>query len=251
MEEVYTRAIEEVESDHGGRLGRHVEHDPRSKDWAWEETAQIAPVTHNRHGSIFNQGNIGSCTGNASAGATNCDPFFTTRSKECIVTSPEGEAKWLPGRSVTETNAKVTYSAATVLDGYPGTWPPDDTGSSGLAVAKVLNKAGLISSYRHAFSTEQALQALQTYPFIFGTDWYEGFDEPDDNGLVEISGQIRGGHEIVCRELAKAGSSMDDWLLWFDNSWAKSWGYDGRFCMTVKTFTTLLGNDGDVTILVP
>ena len=29
------------------------------------------------------------------------------------------------------------YEDATVVDGYPGEYPPDDTGSSGLAICKV------------------------------------------------------------------------------------------------------------------
>src|SRR5580765_8579725 len=113
------------------RLGRHVEHDPRS--FAYKaETAAIKSVTHRHYGPVFDQGYLGSCTGNAMAQRLMAVPFHHTLK-----------------RALTEQDAIDLYSVATVLDGYPGEYPPDDTGSSGLAVMKAAKKAGLISGYSH------------------------------------------------------------------------------------------------------
>jgi hypothetical protein len=218
------------------RLGRHVEHDPRSRDFSYDlRQSTLVPVEHKRHGSILNQGQLGSCTGNAAAGAKNTEPLYHSGSTHTL----------------TETGAKDLYSLATQLDGLRDSyWPPDDTGSSGLAVAKAARQEGMVGHYQHAFDMEAALAALQAGPVITGIDWYEGFDEPDANGLVKISGQIRGGHEVVARGYQPA-DNPEEALILLDNSWGPDWGVSGRFHWTVATWRELLDAQGDVTILQP
>lgn len=232
---VFARVIEEHVIE-GRRLGRHVEHDPRSRAYAFSQPSLVfSSVEHKRHGSIFDQGQLGSCTGNAMAGAKNTEPVYKSGA-----------------HTLTETGAKDLYSLATQLDGLTdGYWPPTDTGSSGLAVAKAAKQQGLIGSYKHAFNLDSALAALQLGPVITGVNWYEGFDEPDVNGLVKIAGQVRGGHEIVARGMTPSGSSDDEMLILLDNSWGSSWGVSGRFMWTVATWRQLLDEQGDVTILMP
>ena len=138
------------------------------------------------------------------------------------------------------------YEAATRLDSIRGAYPPDDTGSTGLAVAKAAKNAGLISGYKHATSITAALSALQTGPVITGVNWYEGFDEPDASGRVSIAGSVRGGHEFVVD-----GYDADAGLVYAHNSWGTSWGLAGRFCFSVDDWTRLLSEDGDVTQFVP
>lgn len=215
-------------------LGRHIEHDPASREYPFALT--LAPsvlhdVMHHRYGSIFNQGQLGSCTGNAAAGAVNSAPLHVAR------------------RTLHEADALKLYELATVLDGLPGQYPPDDTGSSGLAAAKAAKQSGYISRYLHAFTVEEAVSALQKGPVITGIDWYEGFDRPSPEGHVSISGQIRGGHEVVARGYTVA-PTLDDSLVWLDNSWGTSYGKAGHFCFTVGTWRQLLADQGDATILV-
>lgn len=127
MTKVVTKIIDEHVID-GRRLGRHVEHDPRSRDYAYEATTTtLVAVTHKRHGSIFDQGQLGSCTGNAAAGAKNTEPMYHSGSAHILY----------------ETGAVDIYSLATRLDGVTdGYYPPTDTGSSGLAVAKAMKQEG-------------------------------------------------------------------------------------------------------------
>lgn len=217
----------------GKPLGRHVEHDPESR--AYAVTAAPVPlrtVHHRRYGGPFDQGATSSCTGNAAAGAMNTAPLYT------------------PGRRIlTEQDALTVYELATTLDSIPGSYPPDDTGSSGLAVAKALQQKGLISGYRHAFSLAEALQALQAGPVIAGIDWYQGFDSPNPAGVVEIAGEVRGGHEIEILGYERAAVPLDA-LVVFENSWGVGYGVNGRGKMSVRTLGVLLDAQGDVTVLI-
>lgn len=213
------------------RLGRHVEHDERSRAYPATDTAPPATaVLWVRHGKPFNQGQLGSCTGNATAGLLNTDPFRAARK----------------GRLLTEKDAVTIYELATTLDSIAGEYPPTDTGSSGLAVCKAAKQLGYISGYKHAFSLAAALAALKTGPVITGVPWYEGFDTPDANGVVEISGQVRGGHEF---EILGYDPATD--LVTAENSWGSSYGIVGRFFFTSKTWGELLARQGDVTVPIP
>ena len=210
-----------------GKLGRHVEHDERSRAWAVaEDVAAIRSVSWTRRAPIFDQGDLGSCTGNAMAGAVGTD-------------SAEGEGV----ATLTEDDAVNLYSLATHLDRIPGVWPPEDTGSSGLAVAKAAKKAGLIHSYRHAFSLHAALTALQHGPVIVGMAWLTGCDNPDPSGLVRYDGAVRGGHEI---ELLAC--YVDAQTVTFANSWGEGWGAAGYFSMSFDDFDRALADGGDVTV---
>lgn len=217
----------------GKRLGRHVEHDPRSRNYAYEDAViQFRSVIHRRYGPVLDQGQLGSCTGNAAAGAINTVPIHKT-----------GEVE------LNEQDAVDLYELATHIDRFEGTYPPDDTGSSGLAVAHAAKNKGYITGYHHAFSLDNALSALQKYPVITGVAWYEGFDEPDPNtGIVEISGDIRGGHEFEVLGFELKDTIMDS-LVVCENSWGDGWGLGGRFKFTVSTWEQLLADYGDVTIL--
>jgi hypothetical protein len=216
----------------GMRLGRHIWHDDRSRGYAVPELpfGALASVTHERHIPILDQGNVGSCTGNAMDGALGTSPLFEP----------------LPaGQDLSETEALRIYSAAEVIDGN-GTYPPVDDGSYGLSVAKAAKNAGLISGYTHCFSRAAMLAALQSGPVIVGMNWYEGFDSPGPGGVVAISGSVRGGHEVVSR-----GVDMAAGLIEFDNSWGDTWGDLGSFRMPFAVLDRLLSVGGDVTVPLP
>ncbi len=213
----------------GMRLGRNIDHDERSKAFP----AMVAPlrtVRHERHCDPFDQGELGSCTGNAMAGALMTDPFFQL------------------GRDLGEKDAVELYSEATRLDRVPGTYPPDDTGSSGLAVAKAAKRAGYISSYRNAFGLQQALGALVVGPVITGVKWYSSFDHPDATGEVKIAADafVRGGHEFEVN-----GLDVENRRVWCVQSWGPTWGGlgNGTFFLSWDTWDALLQDGGDATQL--
>jgi hypothetical protein len=222
------------ETPGAGRLGRHVEHDLRSLAHPFDTDAAVVlkSVTHLRAGGIFDQGAVGSCTGNAVAGACNIRPTFNAAMHPVLV----------------ESNAVACYELATKLDGFPGVYPPDDTGSSGLAACQAAKSFGWIRSYKWAFGPDQALAALMARPVCVGVNWYEGFDRPGPGGLVKISGGVRGGHEFVLRGFDASPLTPSARLVWADNSWGPGWGKAGRFCFTVATLEQLLAEQGDAVV---
>ncbi len=154
----------------GRRLGRHVHHDPRSRLFAFQtqRAASYRSVRHTRHIPVLNQGDLGSCTGNACEGAIGTSGLFDALPPALQPSGSDAGAD--------EAAAVNLYSAATQVDPLAGSYPPDDTGSDGLSVAKAATAAGLISGYTHAFSLDAALQALMQQPVIIGIDWYQGFE---------------------------------------------------------------------------
>jgi hypothetical protein len=217
----------------GKPLGRHVNHDPRSLRFLVGQPARaLASVRHERQVPVFDQGNLGSCTGNASVGALGTAPLFAA----LPATHPV----------LDESLAVKVYGEATALDDYPGTYPPDDTGSDGLSVAKALKARGLISGYLHATSLTAMQAALQDTPVIVGTNWLSGMDNPDSAGLVRATGQVRGGHEyeVIGMDLATQRFECV-------NSWGEGWGVQGHFFISFGDMTKLLAQNGDCTQLLP
>jgi hypothetical protein len=218
------------------RLGRHVQHDPRSRAFPYVEPTpfeELRSVIHRHYGKVFNQGDLGSCTGNSIAQCCNTRPTHIPKT-----------------RLLKQNDAVDIYSKATAIDEFDGEYPPEDTGSSGLAVVKVAKVRGLITSYQHAFNIEQAISALQDWPVITGVTWYESMDTPDQDGVVTVDGQIRGGHEFAAIgfHIPSDAEGILDCVVEFLNSWGKEWGHRGRFFMTVKDWANLLEQDGDVTV---
>lgn len=212
----------------GQRLGRHVEHDEASKAFPAARAATLVTTTHKRRSKPFDQGSLGSCVGNAMAGLLDTEPWHHAH--------------------LGERTAIKLYELATQLDGYPGTYPPDDTGSSGLAVCKAAKQLGYISAYHHAFGLQQALGALVVAPLIIGIDWFDSFDSPTGDGELVITpnAAVRGGHELEVSMIDVDRKIIGGWNSWGD------WGpLHGQWIMSWSTFDVLLGNQGDVTVPVP
>jgi hypothetical protein len=225
--------IEEIPVE-GKPLGRHVNWDPRSLQFRVtpQPARALQTVRHQRILGILNQGSLGSCTGNAATGALGTSPVF------------EGLMPDHP--TLNEDLAVNIYSKATAIDPFGGTYPPTDTGSDGLSVAKVCQKMGLISGYLHATSLQGMQTALQDTPVIIGINWYEGFDNTDANGLVKVAGQVRGGHEVEVIAV-----DFENGLFEAVNSWGPGWGVNGHFLFSFDDMDRLLHEYGDSTQLLP
>lgn len=207
-------------------LGRRVQHDPKSLNFAAPELNPVKTKTWRRIGAVLDQGSLGSCTGNAAAQAANSFPLRER------------------GRVLRQADAVALYSRATELDPWEGTYPPDDTGSSGLAVAKAGAEKGLWTRYEWAFGFDHALSALMEGPLLVGTYWYNQMFYPDENGFVTPGGAVAGGHEYLL-----SGVNVRGKYLIFTNSWGKDWGIGGRFRMSFESFQKLLDEQGDVVLL--
>jgi hypothetical protein len=240
-------------------LGRRVSHDDRSLAYAIPVIPRraIKSVNWTRRVPIFDQGNLGSCTGNAAAGWIATDNAARQgQTNVTISTSGAGVYRTpVPEKIVVESASTVNvpvdealavkiYSLGTRLDEFSGEYPPDDTGSSGLGVSKALVSLGVIKTYNHAFSLDALKTALQTGPVLWGTVWYYSMFRPDPYGIlnVDVSSGEAGGHELVI-----AGYSVESQMFHGDNSWGTGWGSDGSFSVKETDMAYLLSRDGDIT----
>lgn len=233
------------------RLGRHVNHDPRALRYPVGvlPKSAIQSVHWKREASIFDQGALGSCTGNAGTGFLATDDS-TQPGMTSVVIGAAGAAAshgHFAAQSylLDEYFAVALYSLATDIDPYPGEYPPDDTGSDGPSVAAALKLLGLVDSYSHAFSIDALKSALQTGPAMWGTVWLNSMFDPDGNGvlLVDQSSGVAGGHELVV-----SGYDPTSDLFSVDNSWGTSWGLNGSCFVHGADMAWLLSQQGDVTV---
>jgi hypothetical protein len=213
----------------GKRLGRNIHHDPESRRYRVARQAEPTTATHRRMIPILDQGNLGSCTGNATVGCLGSEPFYDTL-------SPDQQ------NHLNEDKAVEIYSLATQLDAFGGSYPPDDTGSDGLDVAKAAQQLGFIVGYQHILDLGDAYAKIIDCPFIFGGLWMDNMDRPDGDGVVHCTGAVRGGHEWLVR-CYDAAAGM--WLC--DNSWGDGFGLNGSFKLSDTDFKIQLDNQADAT----
>lgn len=217
-------------------LGRKIEHDPASRMFPIARKAiPLRSVTHRGYGPILDQGSVGACTGFAAAAAVNYQVNHPMRRRS------RGNIRYLQNG-----DGLFLYARATVHDEWQGVYPPDDTGSSGIAVAKALREAGYITRYEWSFSIEDFMAGLLRGPLLVGTWWYDSMFYPEGpRGLVYPSGRKVGGHEYVAYQLDLRSEEVG-----FQNSWDYSWGIRGRFRMKLDEFETLLLDQGDAVLPV-
>ena len=229
-------------------LGRHVEHDDRSRVFAHAELLPdaLTSVAWTRRVPIFDQGRLGSCTGNAFAGLVGTDSAGRPGTASITVTNGDAAGIIPVGTHPVDENLAVAlYRLATRLDDIPGQYPPQDTGSSGLGAAKALCAIGVARSYSHAFSRTAVRSALQSGPVAVGTVWLESMFNIDGDGsvCVDRASAVAGGHEYVL----SAWDATED-MYTIANSWGVSWGRDGYATITGADLAWLLSQDGDVTV---
>ena len=209
-------------------LGRKVHHDARSLGFPAAQATTHRPVTHTTYGPVLDQGQVGSCVGNAAAHALNTRGVHR-----------KGE------HLADEAEALRIYTAATQLDPFPGEYPAEDTGTDANSAAKALRAMGFITSWSHAFGLDHVLAALQLGPVMLGINWHQSFFTPDARGFVHPDGNIVGGHETLIRGDDGKGSVL------IRNSWSASWGLKGHYRLTYDDLGALLADQGDATVLTP
>lgn len=185
---------------------------------------------------------LGSCTGNAGTAAY---AILVGAGRELIAAGlstfdAAGDERF----------AIRLYADGTAVDDCPGGMPGQDTGSSGLAIAQVLHKRGLIGGYRHALDADSLCSLLQDGAVMAGMPWPNAFFEPSAAGFVDATpgwaaSGIAGGHEVCVIGLVKvvqdhAGRVIPDkTIIRVRNSWSKTWGLSGDFLMRLSTYNRL------------
>jgi hypothetical protein len=224
------------------RLGRHMWLDGRSLPYMVERQANVmgqALVSKQweRIIPILDQGQLGSCCPNAGTGALGTQPFYDKVGK--VALGPRSNSA-----QDDERFAVHLYSDATKVDPFPGSWPPVDTGTAALAIAKVLKTRGTISGYQWARSALGLLQLLQTGPVLIGMPWHEAFFSPDQRGFIDSgphwsTSGIAGGHEIEAVGVDIDAKDLSNSVITACNSWGSSWSDVGRFRFRLSLYDQL------------
>ena len=224
------------------RLGRHLELDAHSLAYTVEELEAKVPIKPQEWMSglkTLDQARLGSCTGNA--GTYHLAQLY----------GADLSAIKLNGLSLTNYDAVADekfavelYSEATTLDGFPGTYPPDDNGSSGLGICRALKAKGLVKGYQWAVTLQGLATMLQKRGCIIGTPWYHAWFQPDVQGFVDSgnwkASGIAGGHEIYIEALEAWNDAQPTLsVIRFRNSWGEGWGDKGAGRMRLATYAAL------------
>lgn len=217
------------------RLGRQVVHDPQSRRFAYPLTALTTkpsrPVRHRVWGPTTTPSQrVGCCTG--------------------VDQAVQGNAKGnrRTGVILGMADAERIYSRATQIDPWAGQWPPEDTGSSGLAACKAAKEQGLIVRYEWLFAgAGQVLATLvggQGKPgrcVGVGTWWHDDMFRPDPKSLlVSPTGPVVGGHQWTITGWEPYYDAFEG-LCW----WGPKFGQKGRFRIRYYDLDRLLADDGD------
>lgn len=221
-------------------IGRITLHDPRSRSYAYSRTAPIAgrSVRHRFDARNVDQFYTSGCVGYSGSNLLNCALAKESRRRFNAVYGGH-RGGWL--RYLDNTDGLENYSQSTRRDPFNWQYPPTDSGSSALGLMKFWKEIGVITGYTWAFSFDQFLAALQHQPVLVGTNWYESFMEPDEDGVAQIGGDSVGGHEYLATAILWGMR-----LIGFENSWGENWGLRGRFYLHFDTVERLLSEDGDV-----
>jgi hypothetical protein len=167
------------------RLGRQKVHDPRSRSFAVAKTIDRSKW-HSKVITIYDPAvNPDQCHGECT-GTTKCMQFNAYRNR-------------IVGKVLTMQNAHELYTAATHNDPWPEAWPPDDTGTSGLASCIASQMLALGGEYRHIFTGADGVIDMIMADFVVsvGSWWYSSMMEPNSKGFVAPTGQIVGGHQYA------------------------------------------------------
>lgn len=192
-------AVDQV-VEHRGRLLAWIgRFDERSRNFAArapEEEVAIRSLTL-RDPLLLDQGNTGTCVGQAGTGQLAAQPNMR------------------PG--LDEAFALALYDAIKANQDHEAD-PERQLGTSILSLVKELKRQGYISAYRWCFSVDDIVHALSSGQTILaGTDWTDSMFEPDENGYVYVNGDAVGGHaylmrgNAVVREHVRSRNSWGPW----------------------------------------
>jgi len=179
---------------------------------------------------VLDQGNTGTCEGNAWTGWLADGPIL----------HPDITA--LSDPSTGEAYARQLY-----LDATGDTTL--DKGAYTRQILRVLTARGLIGAYHAAASVDEVVTALLTTgPVCFGSTWYRSMDAPVfeyDNAYLhvdEASGE-RGGHEYLLDAVELAPAYGGPAYVRMHNSWGPDWAHLGTARISIDDLHKLFVGD--------
>lgn len=217
--------------------GGHITHDPRlGRVPEWDEknlqylirrltAPNIAPrsytwpVGRSMGNQIYlDQGQEGACVGFSFAHELAAKPVI------------------VPG--ITNAQGEIIYHGAQDNDQWAGS---DYEGSSVLGGAKYLTAKGFYASYAWTRDVhELAVAVSRKGPCVLGITMHEGMMSPDADGFLRMTGNVVGGHAILCK-----GYNVRRAAFLLHNSWGRGWGLDGTAWISGADLSALLAQDGE------
>lgn len=155
---------------------------------------------------------------------------------------------------------KKIYWPAQMEDYWPGgSYPGADPiyeGTSVLSGMKVAAGMGFYVEYRWGLDAKDlALIVGYKGPAVLGINVYTGMFNTDQEGFVNVTGRIEGGHGILCNsvKIVRRGDGSIDYdkcYFWLWNSWGPSWGQNGRCKVRWNDMERLISEQGEVALPV-
>lgn len=212
------------------RMGRHVHHDERSRNFAAPPPKRAVERRDRSHLIYDPQPNPNQSIGNCTCCA------------EMMLANARGNR--VRRQVLKMDDADKAYRIATRIDPFPGQWEPNDTGSDGLSAAKASVQLGIGERYEWYFGLDATLDGLQLHPLSVGTWWMFDMFHPDKNGRIRPTGGKAGGHQYVLRshDVSASRLTIGNQRVGL-RCW---WGSYRDVWMTVDDFAELLSDDGDV-----
>ena len=214
-------------------------HDPESRDYGIRTVIPRGVVTQRtrawRQGVVTDQGREGACVGHG---------WMTDIVTQPFIPSP------MPTQEVANAFATAFYHRAREIDEWEG---ESYDGTSVLAGAKVMVERGFIREYRWCFSIEELRDAvLVEGPVVIGIVWRGGMYETRPTGLVEVTGDVVGGHCLTVtgynpRQRIAGEEGLHNVFRW-RNSWNVDYGVNGSAYVRYDDLAALLADKGEACV---
>lgn len=204
------------------RLDRIVEFDETSREFPIRTLVPKKPRSYTwRCDAWLDQGREGACVG--------------------FSWSHELAARPKPVGGLTDDFAHAVYKRAQKLDQWPG---ETYSGTSVIAGAKAVQELGYVGEYRWAFGLDDLILAVgYAGPAVLGVNWYEGMFRPDEKGYIHPSGNLSGGHAILCHSV-----NVKKRYFKLHNSWGSDWGNKGECFVSFDDMDRLLKEQGEACV---
>lgn len=194
---------------------------------------------------VYDQGNLGSCTANAIAGAIvftelKEGPLDTTLTYPSRLFIYYGE-RVIEGSVSSDAGAEIRDGMKVVAKlGYPQEklWPYKVGQFATKPPASVYTEAkkDYVLTYYRVTQTLYSMRLCLAhgFPFVFGISVYDNFWDNSNGDIKMPSGSLAGGHAIL-------GTGYDDNTKMFDfrNSWGAGWGNNGSGRIPYEYLTDL------------